>query len=69
SQLTEVDQIAISKMNDREASGTSQSSGSGGGQITSYIAGGAFNPMLDPTKTIGKDFATYLKFVSKKIGK
>jgi len=69
SQLTEVDQIAITKLNDREASGTTQNSGSGGGQITSYTAGGPFNPMLDSTKTIGKDFGAYFKLVSKKLGK
>ncbi len=69
SQLTEVDQIAIAKMNERETSSTSQSSGGGGGQITSYIAGGPFNPMLDATKTIGKDFASYFELVSKKLGK
>jgi len=69
SQLTEVDQIAIAKMNERETSSASQSSGSGGGQITSYIAGGPFNPMLDGTKNIGKDFAAYFDLVSKKLGK
>lgn len=68
-QLTEVDQIAIAKMNERESSGMTQGSGGGGGQITSYIAGGPFNPMLDETKTIGKDFTAYFRSVSKKLGK
>ncbi len=68
-QLMEVDQIAIAKMNERESSGMTQGSGGGGGQITSYIAGGPFNPMLDETKTIGKDFAAYFRSISKKLGK
>jgi hypothetical protein len=67
-QLTQVDQIAIAKMNERETSSTNQS-GSGGGQITSYIAGGPFNPMTDATKTIGKDFEAYFQYLSKKLGK
>lgn len=68
-QLTEVDQIAIAKMNERESNGTTRRSGGGGGQITSYISGGPFNPMLDETKTIGKDFAAYFTSVSKRLGR
>lgn len=68
-QLTEVDQIAIAKMNERETNSTSQSGRGGGGQITSYISGGKFNPMLDSTKNIGKDFAAYYQLVSKRLGK
>lgn len=67
-QLMAVDQIAIAKMDERASSGVSPGSG-GGGQITSYLAGGPFNPMLDATKTIGKDFAAYDELVSKRLGR
>ena len=65
-QLMYTDQLAIA----REAEQETKTPGSGGGgQITSYIAGGAFNPMADPSKTIGKDFASFFDYVSKKLGK
>jgi len=65
-QLMYTDQLAIA----REAERATKTPGSGGGgQITSYIAGGAFNPMADPSKTIGKDFASFLNYVAKKLGK
>ena len=66
-QLMEVDQLAIARLESRETQTTS--TGTGGGQITSYIAGGPFNPMTDATKTIGKDFAAFFDYVSKKLGK
>lgn len=68
-QLMEVDQLAIARMESRDTEATSQSTGTGGGQITSYIAGGPFNPMTDATKTIGKDFAAFFDYASKKLGK
>jgi hypothetical protein len=68
-QLMEVDQLAIAKMEARETQTTSGETGTGGGQITSYIAGGPFNPMTDETKTIGKDFTAFFEYVSKKLGK
>ena len=68
-QLMEVDQLAIARMESRETQATTQSTGTGGGQITAYIAGGPFNPMTDATKTIGKDFAAFFDYVSKKLGK
>ncbi len=65
-QLMYTDQLAIEKMATRTAgSGT----GGGGGQITNYIAGGAFNPMTDPAKNIGKDFDTLFNYLVKKLGK
>jgi len=63
-QLMYTDQLAIERMNTR-----TPKTGSGGGQITSYIAGGPFNPMKDPSKTIGKDFDAFYKYLSKKLGK
>ena len=68
-QLMEVDQLAIARMESRDTQTTSAGTGTGGGQITSYIAGGPFNPMTDATKTIGKDFAAFFEYVSKKLGK
>ncbi len=66
-QLMYTDQLAIA----REAERQTRTPGSrgGGGQITSYIAGGPFNPMADPSKTMGKDFAAFFDYVSKKLGK
>jgi hypothetical protein len=68
-QLMAVDQLAIAKMEAREAQSSSPSEGSGGGQITSYLAGGPFNPMTDATRTIGKDFAAFYEYVKRKLGK
>lgn len=68
-QLMAVDELAIAKMAARETQTTQPSDGSGGGQITSYVAGGPFNPMTDATKTIGKDFAAFYDYVKKKLGR
>ena len=67
-QLMYTDQLAIAKMEARSA-GTGSGGGGGGGQITNYIAGGAFNPMSDPAKNIGKDFADLFEYIAKKLGK
>ncbi len=66
-QLMYTDQLAIAKMETRAPK--TGSGGSGGGQLTNYIAGGAFNPMSDSSKNIGKDFSTFLTYVTKKLGK
>ena len=65
-QLMYTDQLAIEKMESRTPGA---GGGSGGGQITNYIAGGAFNPMKDPSKNIGKDFDTFFTYLVKKLGK
>ncbi len=65
-QLMQVDQLAIAKAEARTTS-ASTGTGTGGGQITSYVAGGAFNPIKDPAKTIGQDFATFFEYVAKKL--
>jgi hypothetical protein len=67
-QLMQVDQLAIAKAEARTTS-ASAGGGTGGGQITSYVAGGAFNPIKDPAKTIGQDFAAFFEYVAKKLGK
>jgi len=64
-QLMRVDELALA----REASstaGTGTGPGATGGTspVQSYLSGGPFNPMLDTTRTIGKDFKAaydYLK--------
>lgn len=66
-QLMYTDQLAIAR--EAERATKTPGSGGGGGPIISYIAGGAFNPMADPSKTIGKDFATFFAYVAKKLGK
>lgn len=65
-QLMYVDQLAIERMETRTSGA---GGGTGGGQITTYVAGGAFNPMKDPSKNIGKDFDTFFKYLAKKLGK
>ena len=67
-QLMQVDQLAIARAAERESATTERVPGSGGGQITSYVAGGAFNPMKDASKTIGKDFAAFYDYLKKKRG-
>lgn len=64
-QLVAVDQLAIA----REQTATTPQGGGDGGLITSYIAGGPFNPMTNTTRTMGKDFADYLVLVAKRLGK
>ncbi|MCK5674005.1 MAG: hypothetical protein KAH95_11550 [Spirochaetales bacterium] len=74
-QLIYVDELAIAKMENRVsgsgAGGGSGSSGtgSGGGQLAGYVAGGAFNPLIDPSKTIGKDVTAFYDYLKKKLNK
>jgi len=71
-QLMQVDQLAIAKAEARTTSATAGAGtggGTGGGQITSYVAGGAFNPIKDPAKSIGQDFAAFFEYVAKKLSK
>jgi hypothetical protein len=67
-QLAYVDQLAIAKAATR-GTGTGEGAGSGSGPLTTYIAGGDFNPMLDTSKTLGKDFAAFYDYAAKKVGK
>jgi hypothetical protein len=54
-QLMDVDLRAIEWQNTRET--TSQSGGgTGTGPMATYVAGGAFNPIIDPSRTIGQGF-------------
>ena len=67
-QLIYVDELAIERMENR-VSGSGSGGGSGGGQLANYVAGGAFNPLKDPSKTIGKDVAAFYDYLKKKLGK
>lgn len=64
-QLMRVDELALARESSSTA-GTGTGPGATGGTspVQSYLSGGPFNPMLDATKTIGKDFKAaydYLK--------
>jgi hypothetical protein len=67
-QLTYADQLAIAKEATR-TKGTGETAGSGAGQLATYVAGGAFNPLLDTTKVMGQDFAAFYDYAAKKVGK
>lgn len=61
-QLMEVDRRAIEWQNNRETtsepgSGAGSGGGTGSGPLSTYVAGGAFNPLLDESKSIGEGFA------------
>lgn len=72
-QLMEVDRRAIEWERERTSpalagggggAGTGAGSGGGSGPLSSYVAGGSFNPLLDATKPLGEGFASlydYLK--------
>ena len=74
-QLMQVDMFAISREESRvPGSGTGTGSSSGGtgtgaAVILSYINGGAFNPIIDDTKTTGQDFVALLEFLTKELGR
>jgi len=62
-QLMFVDELAIERASS-STSGTGAGSTGGTNPVQSYISGGPFNPMMDATKTLGKDFKAaydYLK--------
>ncbi len=71
-QLMYVDQRIIAREQTRESSTDRKAEkagggGGGGGQVlSSYVAGGAFNPMTDAARTIGKDFAAFYQYLEKK---
>ena len=74
-QLLAVDQLALAReeSRDTEESGSGQGKGqsgeSGTNPLQSFISGGAFNPILDETKSMGEGFAGMLSYVTKKLGK
>ena len=68
-QLMQVDLLAIAKEAARTDSSVPKGDSSGGGQIQTYVAGGAFNPMQDATKTMGEDFKAFYDYVAGKLGR
>jgi hypothetical protein len=70
SQLIATDKLAAVGAVTRTANqGSGPGANGGTSPLASYVAGGDFNPILDKTKTMGKDFLSFYAFVSKKLGK
>jgi len=67
-QLMQVDMYAIEREETR-VTGTGTGGGTGSGPILTYINGGAFNPIVDDTKTIGQDFVALYEFMKDKLGR
>jgi len=68
-QLIEVDQLAIAR-EESSKEGTGESKGGGGtgtGPIQTFVAGGAFNPIIDETKSLGEGFAELLAYIEKQL--
>jgi hypothetical protein len=72
-QLMAVDKLAAARVSDRDVnqgSGSGANAGSSGsGSLSTYVTGGAFNPINDRTKTMGQDFQAFFEYTAKKIGK
>ena len=69
-QLMEIDQLAIAREESRETgTGESKGGGTGTGPIQSFVAGGAFNPIIDETKSLGEGFFALLAMVEKNLGR
>lgn len=63
-QLMAVDMLAIEREESRESgTGESKGGGTGSGPILTYVAGGAFNPIIDESKSLGEGFAALYKYV------
>ena len=65
-QLIFVDDLAIARLTERTTAGTGAGSAGGVSPIQSYLNGGAFNPMLDATKTLGKDYKAAVDYLKAK---
>ena len=68
-QLIAVDQLAIAREATRETGTGQGSGGTGSGPIVTYIAGGAFNPIVDESKSIGEGFYTLYRSLANRTGK
>jgi hypothetical protein len=66
-QLMEVDQLALAREDSREAGSEPKGGGTGTGPLQTYVAGGAFNPIVDATKTLGQGFAELYTYVEKNL--
>ena len=70
-QLMEVDQLALARTETQE-SGTGTQRGGGGtgsGPLQTYVAGGAFNPIIDQTKSIGQGFFKLFESISGRLNR
>ncbi len=65
-QLAFVDSLAIARLSERTTAGSGAGSTGGTSPVQSYIDGGPFNPMLDATKTLGKDFKAAVDYLKAK---
>ncbi|MDX9959796.1 MAG: hypothetical protein AB7T74_05225 [Clostridia bacterium] len=71
-QLMAADKLAVAKEAGRtnvQGSGAGSSANGGTSSMASYVAGGDFNPIIDPTKTMGKDFTAFYDYVARKLGR
>jgi hypothetical protein len=73
-QLMAADKLAAAKEAERTSvpgsgAGAGSSSSGGTSSLASYVSGGDFNPIIDPTKTMGKDFTAFYDYVAKKLGR
>ena len=69
-QLLEVDQLALARESTRDSGGgTGQGGSTGSGPIMTYVAGGAFNPMLDETKSLGQGYYELYRSIAKRLGR
>ena len=64
-QLMYVDGLAMDRETPATA-GTGAGNTGGTSPVQSYMAGGPFNPMLDATKTLGKDFKAAYEYLKAK---
>lgn len=73
-QLMAADKLAVAKEAERttvpgSGAGAGASATGGTSSMTSYVSGGDFNPITDPTKTMGQDFAAFYDYTAKKLGR
>jgi hypothetical protein len=71
-QLMAADKLAAAKESERttvQGTGAGSSATGGTSSMTSYVSGGDFNPIIDATKTMGKDFTAFYDYAAKKLGR
>ncbi len=71
-QLLEVDLLIIAREESRvpqEKNGGGSSGGTGTNPLQTFVAGGAFNPIIDEAKSIGEGFYAFLEYAAEKLGK
>ncbi|OHD81852.1 MAG: hypothetical protein A3J97_00285 [Spirochaetes bacterium RIFOXYC1_FULL_54_7] len=73
-QLMAADKLAAAKEAERttvpgSGAGANSSTSGGSSSLPSYVSGGDFNPIIDPTKTMGQDFTAFFDYTAKKLGR